>query len=139
MDHNFPNDEGQYWALYGAQHARALYDLMTGLTWPNITLNHAQDIGGQQRGQVVLGVQVVDQRRVVQALHVVGVAEDRRALRRLVRADALEHRRSVVQRVRHHVDGGLGPRHQLAIEPDEFGQVLAHGRFLVVAEGKRRI
>lgn len=30
MDHNFPNDEGQYWALYGAQHARALYDLMTG-------------------------------------------------------------------------------------------------------------
>lgn len=30
MDHRFPTDEGQYWALYGAQHARALYDLMTG-------------------------------------------------------------------------------------------------------------
>lgn len=30
MDHNFPNDEGQYWGLYAAQHAQALYDLMTG-------------------------------------------------------------------------------------------------------------
>ena len=30
MDHNFPNDDGQYWGLYAAQHAQALYDLMTG-------------------------------------------------------------------------------------------------------------
>ena len=28
-----------------------LYDLMSGLVWPNITQNHAQDIGGQQRGR----------------------------------------------------------------------------------------
>ena len=32
-----------------------LYDLMTGLTWSNITQNHAQDIGGQQRGQHIYG------------------------------------------------------------------------------------
>ena len=28
-----------------------LYDLMSGLDWPNITQNHAQDIGGQRRGR----------------------------------------------------------------------------------------
>jgi serine/threonine-protein kinase HipA len=28
-----------------------LYDLMSGLTWPNITPNHAQDVGGQARGR----------------------------------------------------------------------------------------
>lgn len=30
-----------------------LYDLMSGLAWPNITQNHAQDIGGQQRGRYI--------------------------------------------------------------------------------------
>jgi AcrR family transcriptional regulator len=30
QDHDFPNDEGQYWAVYAAQHARALFDLMIG-------------------------------------------------------------------------------------------------------------
>lgn len=30
-----------------------LYDLMSGLVWPGITQNHAQDIGGQQRGRHV--------------------------------------------------------------------------------------
>ncbi len=30
QDHDFPNDEGQYWAVYAAQHARALFDLMVG-------------------------------------------------------------------------------------------------------------
>lgn len=38
----------------GAQLA-PLYDLMSGLDWPNITLNHAQDIGGQRRGRHVHG------------------------------------------------------------------------------------
>ncbi|CAL4869191.1 Serine/threonine-protein kinase toxin HipA (plasmid) [Asticcacaulis sp. MM231] len=28
-----------------------LYDLMSGLTWLNITQNHAQDVGGQRRGR----------------------------------------------------------------------------------------
>jgi serine/threonine-protein kinase HipA len=32
-----------------------LYDLMSGLAWPNITQNHAQDIGGQRRGRHVYG------------------------------------------------------------------------------------
>lgn len=32
-----------------------LYDLMSGLTWPNITQNHAQDIGGQRRGRHIYG------------------------------------------------------------------------------------
>lgn len=32
-----------------------LYDLMSGLVWPNITQNHAQDVGGQRRGRHILG------------------------------------------------------------------------------------
>jgi serine/threonine-protein kinase HipA len=31
------------------------YDLMSGLDWPNITPNHAQDIGGQRRGRHIYG------------------------------------------------------------------------------------
>lgn len=31
------------------------YDLMSGLAWPSITQNHAQDIGGQRRGRHVWG------------------------------------------------------------------------------------
>ncbi|MFM5885382.1 MAG: type II toxin-antitoxin system HipA family toxin [Novosphingobium sp.] len=32
-----------------------LYDLMSGLAWPNITQNHAQAIGGQRRGRHIYG------------------------------------------------------------------------------------
>jgi serine/threonine-protein kinase HipA len=32
-----------------------LYDLMSGLDWPNITQNHAQEIGGQPRGRHIHG------------------------------------------------------------------------------------
>jgi serine/threonine-protein kinase HipA len=32
-----------------------LYDLMSDLAWPNITANHAQDIGGQRRGRHIWG------------------------------------------------------------------------------------
>lgn len=32
-----------------------LYDLMSGLDWPNITPNDAQDIGGQRRGRHIYG------------------------------------------------------------------------------------
>ncbi len=35
-----------------------------------------------------------------------------------VGALALEHRTAVVQRVREHVNIGLAPRHELAVEPD---------------------
>jgi len=30
QDHDFPEDVGQFWAIYAAQHARALFDLMIG-------------------------------------------------------------------------------------------------------------
>lgn len=32
-----------------------LYDLMSGLDWANVTPNHAQDIGGLQRGRHIYG------------------------------------------------------------------------------------
>ena len=32
-----------------------LYDLMSGLAWPGITENHAQDVGGQNRGRHIHG------------------------------------------------------------------------------------
>jgi serine/threonine-protein kinase HipA len=32
-----------------------LYDLMSELDWPNITPNHAQDVGGQRRGRHIYG------------------------------------------------------------------------------------
>lgn len=39
----------------GSTELAPLYDLMSGLDWPNITENHAQDIGGQRRGRHVYG------------------------------------------------------------------------------------
>jgi serine/threonine-protein kinase HipA len=32
-----------------------LYDLMSGLDWPNITQNHAQDVDSQRRGRHIYG------------------------------------------------------------------------------------
>ena len=37
----------------------------------------------------------------------------------LVGAHALEHRQAVVQRMGQHVGGGVAPRHELAVVPDE--------------------
>src|SRR6185437_7950919 len=70
---------------------------------------------------------VVDLRRVEQAVEVVGEAKDRCTVRRGVAADAFEYRGAVVQRMRHHVGGGLGPRLDLAVLPDPFGVLLRHG------------
>jgi serine/threonine-protein kinase HipA len=39
----------------GAPQLAPLYDLMSGLAWPNITQNHAQAIGGQRRGRHIYG------------------------------------------------------------------------------------
>ena len=39
----------------GAPQIAPLYDLMSGLAWPNITQNHAQAIGGQRRGHHIYG------------------------------------------------------------------------------------
>ena len=70
-------------------------------------------------------------RRVDQALHVVGEAEHRGAVRRLVAANALEDAGAVVQAVRADVDAGIRPVHQLAVHPDLLG--LLHGLLLVVS------
>src|SRR3546814_16563489 len=63
----------------------------------------------------------MDARRGEQAPVVVGQAEDRRAVGRVVAADALEHRRTVVQCVRHDGGGRLGPWLYGAVVPDPFG------------------
>jgi serine/threonine-protein kinase HipA len=39
----------------GSVELAPLYDLMSGLDWPAITPNHAQDIGGQRRGRHIYG------------------------------------------------------------------------------------
>ena len=39
----------------GAPQLAPLYDLMSGLAWPNITQNHAQAIGSQSRGRHIYG------------------------------------------------------------------------------------
>lgn len=52
-----------------------LYDLMSGLVWPNITQNHAQDIGGQQRGRYIFARHW---RRMAEAAGLAGPATVRR-------------------------------------------------------------
>ena len=54
-------------------------------------------------------------------LDVIGKTKDRRPLGRGVAAYALEHRGTIVQRMRHHVHLGLGPGNEIAVEPDVFG------------------
>ncbi len=54
-----------------------LYDLMSGLDWPNITPNHAQDIGGQQRGRHIYGRHW---RRMAQEAGLAGPAAVRRVI-----------------------------------------------------------
>ena len=62
----------------------------------------------------------------MQALHVIAEAEHRRALRRVVAADALEDARAVVQAVDADVDLRVGPVDELAVHPDLLG--LLHRR-----------
>ena len=52
-----------------------LYDLMTGIAWPNITQSHAQDVGGQLRGRHIYGRHW---RRLAQATGLAGPATVRR-------------------------------------------------------------
>ena len=54
-----------------------LYDLMSGLDWPNITPNHAQDIGGQRRGRHIYGRHW---RRMAQETGLAGPATVRRVV-----------------------------------------------------------
>jgi hypothetical protein len=82
--------------------------------------------GGVDLFQRVRNRHVVDLGRGVQTLVVVGEAEDHRAVRGLVAADALEHGRAVMHDVRHDVRGGLGPALDRAVVPDPFGVVHGH-------------
>ena len=68
----------------------------------------------------------VDLGRVNQALHVLGQAEDGRALRLGVAADAFKDAGAVVNDVAHHVDGGLLPGNQVAVVPDFRGGLDGH-------------
>ena len=71
----------------------------------------------------VRDLHVEEARRVVQALQVVCEPEDRRALRRLVAADALEDAGAVVEAVHADVHLGVGPVDELAVHPDLVGLV----------------
>ena len=55
-----------------------LYDLMSGLAWDNITQNHAQDVGDQQRGRHIYGRHW---RRMAAAAGLAGPATVRRVAR----------------------------------------------------------
>jgi serine/threonine-protein kinase HipA len=54
-----------------------LYDLMSGLAWANITQNHAQDVGGQQRGRHMYARHW---RRMAEAAGLAGPATVRRVI-----------------------------------------------------------
>ncbi len=52
---NVDSHAKNYSILLSANNAELapLYDLMSGLAWPNITENHAQTVGGQRRGRYI--------------------------------------------------------------------------------------
>lgn len=59
----------------GSAELAPLYDLMSGLSWANITQNHAQDVGGKNRGRHILGRHW---RRMAKACGLAGPATSRR-------------------------------------------------------------
>ncbi len=75
--------------------------------------------GGAQLLERVRDRHVVQLGRAVQPLEVVCVAEDRRPVRRVVAALALEHARPVVEPVRQYVDLRVLPGDKLSVVPDE--------------------
>jgi len=74
-------------------------------------------------------VHVVELGRLLEAVEVVVIAEDRRTLRRLIGPDALEDAGPVVQSVREYVHLGVLPGDELSVQPDEVGGV--HVRMLL--------
>src|SRR5690606_2179709 len=63
-------------------------------------------------------------------------AEDRRAVVRLVRAHAFEHRQAVVQGVSQDVGGRIPPRNEFSVVPDETVTV-GHGHLRVLQRVRR--
>ncbi len=115
-----------------------LYDLMSGLAWDNITQNHAQDVGGQQRGRHIYGRHW---RRMAEAAGLAGPATVRRVAQVSTRilaelpasveevrdmpaggacleafASAIAERADLV---RHHAEIEAGPEVEVAPEPAE--------------------
>ena len=83
-----------------------------------------------RRDELVGGVGHVDHEdlgRGEQPVDVVGEPEHGHPAARRIGADALEHARAVVQRVGEHVDAGLVPVDELAVEPDLLGRGDGHG------------
>src|SRR6185369_12678300 len=63
-------------------------------------------------------VHSVDLCRIDQTLHMFGKAKDRRALRRVVTADAFENTRPVIDRMGHHMNTCVIPVDQFAVLPN---------------------
>ncbi|MNV87303.1 hypothetical protein D3C71_1814190 [compost metagenome] len=57
----------------------------------------------------------------MQTLHMFTVAEYYRAFMGVIATNSFKYRRSVVQRMRHYVNLGIGPGNHLTIEPDIIG------------------
>src|SRR6266702_3491609 len=53
-------------------------------------------------------------------------AENRRSARQRVAAHAFEHRRAIMDDVRHHVNAGVVPGYELAVMPDLLGFLNRH-------------
>jgi len=70
----------------------------------------------------VLELHAVDAARVGEPLEVILEAEDRRAARRGIAADALERRRSELKRMTEDVNLRVRPRHELAVVPNPVGR-----------------
>ena len=87
----------------------------------------------------VWDVHAVDARGLVEAHHVVGEAETRRAARRIVAPQALEDARAVVNYVGEDVDFRVVPVHELAVHPDFSGLGERwQGRLLGLSSGHER-
>ncbi len=93
-----------------------------GLHIAGIHLVRAHKFGGDSAKLVnrVGQIHPVDVSGIVQPLHVLAQAEDRRALRRLVAANTLEHTRPVTDHMRKYVDFRIVPRQPFAVVPDFF-------------------
>src|ERR1700751_1659662 len=105
--------------------------------WPDVAGPHAVvgDHVAHGFNDVVAGevhLDAINLRRIQQALRMFLGAENRRAARGRVAAHALNHRRAVVDDVRHHVDGRVVPANELAVVPDLVGLLNRHGGSLLV-------
>ena len=92
---------------------------------------------GDDLGDGVRDLHPHDVGAAVQPLDVLGQAEHRRALRRRIRADALEHAGAVVQRVSKDVNLGLVPIDEVSVHPDLRSGLDWH-RWLPLCRGREK-